>query len=266
MTCIAPGELVEAGLNRVLTQYRESPNLLHLIRTHIGQVEAAYLSICDLPSYFDIFTAAGDQLTLIGKRLGFPRCHCVCQVQPVFGFDCDTAPTLRPVVGFCEGGTWEGCGDDGISEICINDDEIYRAMLKVRRYQMLGRFGFADLTASIQTIYGPTARVMDGGGGQVVIAPLRLLTPSEMAMTKIVARVLPIAPGISTRWHFGDEPIFGFGTGWGGFCEPWIAEGAPLETESGEIITTEDDEPIELGSMTRDATWLCRYDVKPYSC
>ncbi len=72
-----------------------------------------------MPSYFDLQSAAGDQLTLIGKRMGFPRCHCVCNIQPVFGFFCDGQSTSRPILGFCEDGSWDGCGEDGVSEICI---------------------------------------------------------------------------------------------------------------------------------------------------
>lgn len=267
MTCVDQETFVEDGINKVLTQYRESPKLLHVIRTYLRQVWQAQQTICDLPSYFDINTATGDQLTIIGKWMGFPRCHCVCDVQPVFGFACDVqVPGSRPIVGFCEGGVWLDCATDGISEICITDDEVYRSLLTARGYQMESRYSEDDLTAALRAIFGPQARVMASGYGQVVVAPLRALTDLETAILPIIPRVLPVAPGIVTRWHFGDFAVAGFGTGWGGFCEEWEPDGLPLVTEDGIELVTEDGEPIFTGPLTRGADLLCRFDVKPYSC
>ncbi|MGZ2501731.1 DUF2612 domain-containing protein [Rhizobium leguminosarum] len=267
MACIEETAFIEAGIDRVLTQYRESPKLLHVIRSYLQQLWIAQNAICDLPSYFDLDTAVGDQLTIIGKWMGFPRCHCVCDVQPVFGFACDT-PTVggRTVTGFCEGGIWLACNDDGISEICITDDEVYRKLLIARSYQMQSLYGWDDLLTALQAIFGTQARIMDAGHGQVVLAPLRALSDLETAILQVIPRVLPIAPGITTRWHFGTFKVFGFGEGWGGFCEEWEPGGLPIVTGNGTPLVTEDETEIWTGPLTRDADWLCRFDVKPYSC
>jgi len=266
MACIDEDLFVESGIDRVLTQYRESPKLLHVIRTYVRQVAQIHASICDLPSFFDLNTAVADQLTLIGKRMGFPRCHCACDVSPVFGFACEGQPNTHPIVGFCEDGSWQGCGEDGISEICINDDEMYRKFLICRSYQMQARYSIVDLTQALRVMYGDTATVLDAGHGRVVLAPFRVLTDPENAVLQIVPRVLPIAPGIVTRWHFGTFKVFGFGEGWGGFCEEWEPDGLPLVTEDGEEIVTEDGEPIMTGPLTRGADLMCEIDLKPYSC
>lgn len=267
MTCVDQETFVEAGVDHILTQYRESPKLLHTLRTYLRQVWQAQTSICDLPEYFNLDTATGDQLTIIGKWMGFPRCHCVCDVQPVFGFACDVVvPGSRPIVGFCEGGVWLACGEDGVSEICITDDEVYRGLLIARSYQFQSRYSWDDLTAALQAIFGSQAAIMDAGHGQVVLAPLRDLTDLETAILQVIPRALPIAPGIASRWHFGSRTPFGFGDGWGGFCDPWEPDGLPLETEDGISLVTEDGEEIFTGPLTKDADWLCRTDLKPYSC
>jgi len=267
MTCETEDSFVEAGIDRVLTQYRESPKLLHVIRTYLRQLWQARNSICDLPEYFNLDTATGDQLTIIGKWMGFPRCHCVCDVAPVIGFPCAVdVPGSRPIVGFCEGGVWLACGEDGISEICITDDDVYRSLLIARSYQMQARFGWDDLATAIQAIFGPQAKIMDAGHRTVVIAPFRALTDLETAILQVIPRALPIAPGIASRWHFGTFAVAGFGEGWGGFCEEWEPDGLPLVTEDGTPLVTEDDDEIFTGPLTRDADWLCRVDVKPYSC
>ncbi|MXN51924.1 DUF2612 domain-containing protein [Shinella sp. AETb1-6] len=266
MACVDPDAMVEDGINKVLTQYRESPKLLHMIRTYMRKVAEIHTAICDLPSHFDLQSAVGDQLTLIGKRMGFPRCHCVCDIQPVYGFACEGVPTDRPIIGPCEVGSWEGCGEDGISEICIDDDEMYRKLLISRSFQMQSRYSLEDLTASLQVLYGEQAAVLDAGNGRVVLAPFRELSEAETAILQIVPRALPLAPGIVSRWHFGTFLVAGFGEGWGGPCEDWEADGLPLATEAGDILVTEGGEELWTGALTRGADMMCEIDLKPYSC
>lgn len=264
--CPSPGALVEAEIDRVLTQYRESPNLLGMIRAYLAQVEEAILATCSIPSHFDLDTAVGDQLTLLGKRLGFPRCHCVCTTEPVFGFSCDgDSAGGYDIAGFCEGGTWLSCRETGTSTICIDDDDVYRRLLKARRFQARGLYDIASLQAAADEIWGlpggdevsivPFAfgslmlepledevpdrhpSVHSLANGRVAIAPNRVLAPEEIDMLPIAFRVLPIAPGIRPTVALVTDdtaPVFGFGEGWGGFCEA--------------------------------SAWLCVTDVNVYTC
>jgi hypothetical protein len=203
-------------------------------------------------------------LTIIGKRLGFPRCHCICGTTPVFGFECDGFVSDYPVVGFCDDGTWLNCGP-GVSEICIDDDDLYRSFLKARRYQFMGRFGLDDLTAALQDLYGPAAQVLDYGRKRVVLAPFRQLTQAEKNVLQLVPRVLPVALGVRTRFHFGLFPVFGFGTGWAGFCQEYDDDPI-LATHADRYFWTEDGDFISAGTYVRDGDWMCEIDVKPYSC
>lgn len=238
--CQSPGEMVEAEIDRVLTQYRESPKLLHVLRVYLGQAEEAALAACAIPSFFDIDTAIGDQLTLIGKRLGFPRCHCVCVLPPVAGFDCGGGYTgPYEIVGFCEAGTWLSCRETGVSDVCIDDDEMYRGILKARRYQALGLYDLASLQAAAMHIWGPTASVESARPGTVVVAPGRALTTAEMLARPIAFRALPVAPGIKALTSETSGIIAGFGDGWGGFC-----------SDTGEP----------------GAEWLCPVDPHVYDC
>lgn len=267
MTCPDKEAMVEAEIDRVLTQYRESPKLLHLIRTYLRQAADAYLSICAIPTFFDLDNAVGDQLTKLGQRLGWPRCHCVCTVQPIYGFECENVSTIFPIVDFCDpNGMWEDCGPFGTSDLCLTDDETYRKFLKVRRYQMLSLYDLQSLEEAIAIFWGSTARVIDAGAGRVVVAPGRELDSTERALLQIYPRVLPIAPGIRLRFHFGPTRVFGFGEGWGGFCEEWAPDGLPFATEGGKLLVTEDGVQIITGPLTKDAEWLCEVDPHPYDC
>jgi hypothetical protein len=270
--CPLPSVLVENEINRVLTQYRESPNFLYITRTLLGMVAEVLGQICTIPAYFDLYDAVGHQLTLLGQRLGWPREHCVCSTQPVFGFDCDpehleTEELSRPIAGFCDTlATWEDCGPFGSSTITLQDDETYRKFLFVRRYQMLGLYDIDSLTEALQIFFGPTAMVLDAGNGRVVLAPGRDLTADEIALLSLYPRVLPIAPGIKAKFHFDTVPVFGFGEGWLGFCQPHDYGAYNISTTLNDDLVTQADEELITGMLVYDPVWMCETDVDPYDC
>lgn len=346
--CPDPSEMVETRIDRVLTQYRESPNLLFLIRTYLRSVADLHSAVCDLPNLFDIETATGDALTLLGKRLGWPRDHCVCDTSPVFGFDCDDDTAVsRPVVGF--GGTlpvvpfgfaaaatstsvafiygtdvggfcetfpvsWDACEDpdlsraassstwaecsDGVSGYTISNDEVYRAFLKCRIYQMNNQFDAASLTDCIKILFGSSAAILYSGQGRVVICPGRDIRDEEYPLLQIWPRVLPIALGLEVLFHFGEFRVFGFGDGWGGleeirddltqesvgwirtgkvfgfsgcgedvggFCEDWAPDGLALATEDGYELLITGGQTVLTGPLYENASWACRGGA-PWMC
>lgn len=219
--CPVAGELVEEEVNKIATQYREAVKFLGMIRAFLAQTEDAAIKLCAVPDFFDIDTAVGDQLTIIGKWLGFPRCHCVCEPPLVVGYGCGGAYTgPYTLVGYCApGSSFISCPPLGNSTLCVDDDETYRGMLKARRYQMLGLFDIASLQSAIRHVWGPTAQVADTSVGSVILSPGRTLTLDETAQLPIAFRVFPVAPGISAQAHLGTGPIAGYGAGWGGYCE-----------------------------------------------
>lgn len=256
MSSIDREAFIKESLDRILTQYRESPNLLAVIRHDIGQIADAAIAADSIPSFFDIDTSTADQLTLLGKRMGWPRCHCVCVLPPVFGFECETPNPNQTIVGFaCEGGgggwldywpeswgenssdipsIWADCNAAGSGDYCFTDDEVYRGYLKARRYQMLHRFDLDGLQAAAQHIWGEASYAINLGFGRACVAIGRDLTAREERELDLAFRVLPFAPGIERYVFRGDAPLFGFGTGWAGFCE--------------------------------DAAWFCPALIDPYAC
>ena len=109
---------------------------------------------------------------------------------------------------------------------------------------------------------------MASGNGEVVIAPFRVLTSLETTFLQLYPRVLPLAPGVRVKFHFGSPQLFGFGFGFLGFCEGSGGDGAPLMTEENEddFILTEASEQILVNSTNDNPEWLCKIDVKAYDC
>ena len=234
-TCPPPGTLVSTEMARVVTQYREAAKLKAYMRAMLGLVEEAAIVTCGIPAAFDVATAVGDQLTLIGKRMGFPRAHCACVTAPVYGIACEGASPLVPIAGPCDdGAVWMDCGAVQNSTLSIDDDEIYRGHLFARRYQMLGLYDIDSLTAAVRHIWGATAWVPLAENGGVTVAPGRDLSGLETTLLPITFRILPIAPGIRRAIHLGTDPLLGIGDGWTGPCD--------------------------------DGVWLCSVPIDPYSC
>ena len=211
-------DLVTAEVARLPTQYREAVKLRGYLRAVLGEVEEAARVTARMAHFFDIRAAVGEQLTFIGQWMGFPRRHCVCVSTPVFGFVCDDSYP-RQLTGFCEPGDWLGCDGGALGEIRLDDDELYRTFLLARRYQMLALFDRDSLLAAIRTIWGPDAWIVEAERGSVVVAPGRPLGPEEAPLLQIIARVLPVAPGITLKSWLDSRPMAGFGKGFAGFCE-----------------------------------------------
>jgi hypothetical protein len=185
MTCFDLDDTIAHGINKINTQWRESPKLQAVITEAIEQLVAAADAACVIPEKHDILTAVGDQLTNIGKILGWPRCHCIC---------------------------------DDIN-LCIDDDDTYRGYLLARRYQYLRLFDVASLQSAAEHIWGENASVKTIGGAQVAVGPGRELTDDETLQVQLAFRVLPIAPGIQPYLETSVGPTWGFGAGWAGLCE-----------------------------------------------
>lgn len=205
-------------LDLILTQYRESPNLLAVVTAVLLQIEQVFRASETLLDYFDLDTAIGEQLTFVGRQLGFPRSHCVCVSPAVYGIDCDDPTSPISYAGACDPGSWIDCAA-GVGELSIDDDEVYRGILKARRYQMLGLYDVVSLTEAMREIWGDSAWVVDSRVGTVIISPGRDLTATEVLQLPIALRALPIAPGIGIAIVYGDDPVLGFGDGWAGPCE-----------------------------------------------
>lgn len=267
MTCPDDFQMVDERIDRILTQYRESPKLLHMFKTYLRQAESAAQSLCEISSTFNLETSTDDQLTILGKRLGWPRCHCICDTQPVFGFECGELIDIYPITGFCDDSvTWGNCGEFGTGDICINDDEIYRKFLKVRVYQIEKRYSVKSLNEALKVLWGDQASMLTAGQGKVIVTPGRELSDAEIALLQLYPRVLPIAPGIEVLFHFGPSNVFGFGEGWGEFCNEGVTEVLPLHTDLETDIDTDESEPLIIDTFERSAPWMCQVDVRPYEC
>ena len=212
-------EIIDRSISYLTTQYREASFFQRMIKVYLRALAEAGLKASVIPLFFDLDDAVGDQLTLIGKRMGWPRCHPVCVAQPVYGVVCAGVPSVFPIAGLCEDATFINCGSVGAGELCITDDTTFRNQIRARRYQALGLYDVTSLTACVKTIWGGSASIVDRGDGTIVLSPGRTLTARELLELPIAVRCLPIAPGIKAFINLASGPLSGIGQGWGGLCD-----------------------------------------------
>ena len=227
--------LVDGEISRIATQYRESPHLIGLISAYVGQVADVIGAACPIPDAFDIDDAVGDQLTIIGKWLGWPRVHCRGARQAVFGFASESCnpcdPSTYMIGGFCS--DWGGCPASEFASYEFVDDELYRRFLKARVVQLSRDYRRPSLVASAQALFdAEDATIFAETPGRVSISLARASEPGEWQILDLYRQVLPIAPGIKVafRTQYAAGSPFGLGDGWGGFCAPWSI---PIEGEEG---------------------------------
>jgi hypothetical protein len=217
LTLCSFSTFTEERLDRLATQYRESTNFRALVETYVKQIETAGRAACGITP-LDIDTATGDQLTIIGKLLGWPRVNCNGPTEPVFGFDCGCDPSGLTIGGFCDS-NWL-CDDApprrGSYE--FTDDEEYRRFLLAIRYRHRRDYTRDSLAAAARALFGGNAGVLDSQIGNPSVFTGRALTSTERTIGHLFAQVLPVAPGLRLRIYETTGAPFGFGAGWGGFC------------------------------------------------
>ena len=204
---------IEQEIDRVLTQYRESPNLLAWLRTYLVQVLDARNALAGIAEAFDLDTAEGEQLSFIGARMGFPRNHPAGKLKTFFGFP--GAPAVATPIAGWTFGEWK-TGPE--TEAASMPDDLYRRFLKTLRHKHRARFLRGDFLLAARELLGPGAHLLNERVGRLQLATGRLLTEDERVRVHLFQEVLPVAPGaVLEVWEV--EKAFGFGEGWGGWGE-----------------------------------------------
>lgn len=168
--CFAAGAHVADGIDLLAWQYRNSPNLKAYLSLMLAELEVLREAACNVA--FDIDTSTGAALTMIGKFVGFPRCHCA-----VFPPDCCPQFTF---------------GED----YCFDDDELYRKLIKAWLVRRKSTGLVTELQDSAQALFGVDTRVMTYAFGDITVGTGRSLTALEHALLPFIeTRVLPTGFG-----------------------------------------------------------------------
>jgi len=195
----------ESRLDLLATQYRESPNLKALIGVYLDAAGELTPAICETFDR-DIDTAIGDQLTQLGKILGWDRVQCGGVRPRVFGFECvdDCSTNTITIGGFCDPWLGEDCNAETLfGEFTFSDDELYRRFLKSLILKYDNDFRRSTLREAVEILFGSAATIYNETAGTVEIYAGRALSLDEQAVAHLIKQVLPIAPGVGVSVYEG---------------------------------------------------------------
>lgn len=195
-------------LNRITSSHADKPNFVGMMAALIEPFIHAQDLLAELLTAFDIDTATGVQLDVVGQWVGIAR-----QIaQPISGvfFSFDTAS-----LGF-DRGVWKGPFDPDTGLINL-DDELYRALLKAKVI-MNGWDGTIDtiaraLSALFQNQSTTGIVVLDNQDMTMTVGISGAL-PSSVALSMLEGNYVPIKPsGVRINYvvtSIDSTALFGF--------------------------------------------------------
>ena len=139
-------EALPYTLHEVLTQYKNSPNLIGYIQTFIQASIDSIDDANDLTHVLDIDCLTGKNLDLIGEIIVQPRPYIGID-EPWFSLE-DNNPTDPLSAGFNEGKWW-----DGLSPLLgkmLATDDVYRLFLKSKIVKNISKGTHNELSFVIQ--------------------------------------------------------------------------------------------------------------------
>ena len=213
--CISSTERIKFELCEkivIATQYRDSTNLINLIEG----ISSVFIQFKQqfrnwIPS-FNLETAVGDQLTILGRIVGFPRHHCNACME--WQESANGTVPAEAIATTCDKKYWLG----EINDFTFDDDETYRSFLKARQIYNFTKGTIEDAVNAAKTIFGPTAFLYSQGYGQLIIATGSPQSIDTLKLLPLAYRSIPIPRGVRLRIIDSGSNPFGFGNGWYGFC------------------------------------------------
>jgi len=165
-----------------------------MVKITAGAFGSLFDAVQTIPAKFDLDSAVGNQLDIIGEWLGQDR--YVPRVLPVFfGFvDSVAARPLGEEGDEAVGGRFYGEGEAYITSVALSDPA-YRIFLKALRLKNHGSGSTADLVAAISDLLQTTVTLDDPGNMVVTATVGRVLLPEEVVLLTH-GNVLPKPSGV----------------------------------------------------------------------
>lgn len=196
----------------ITSEHRTAPRFVATVGAVTGALAITADVTRSIPNAFDVETAVGAQLDIIGLWVGQSRLIPNVLLLQFFGFSGN--PAALP---FGEednpsgGGRWYEEGEDYTATTVLGDPE-YRTLILARIARDMSKGTTAELLGSLSFIFGGARVALDDPGDMSIsVAIGRYLTLVERA---IIANldILPRPAGvrISRRVMFNSERYFGF--------------------------------------------------------
>lgn len=204
-----------------ITNYNSShPNFMTTLAASLQPLVDVDGVVSSLPADFDIDTAVGAQLDVVGQWVNLSRKVNVPIPNPWFSFGDISRGWGR--------GIWKQPYDTGTTAKNL-DDDAYRRILKARIGANLWDGTTSEAYSVLVSFFeagGQTKVIVDDKNQMQVIYALSRHIPDSVSLELFRGNYLPLSPAGVKTYHFvssvDNTPIFGFGlsnskiAGWGG--------------------------------------------------
>lgn len=237
-------ELIQYYADLLIIQYAQKPKIRATIEAMIEQMLADNIAF-DIRDAFDIETAVGVQLDILGKYVGVTRTHNgIVFTGKNFAFlEYDNLTPEAIQTGFSDYTDFETRDGifvqykDTLGDTLLLSDEDYRVIIKLKILQNSSNHSHKEIDDGLAEFFGTEIRA-DSLGDMVMdyFVPDDLTTIVSVAIQK---DVLPRPMGVNTRYLISEkEGFFGFATY---ASTPTFTKGfatyADVDTKAGNTLT-----------------------------
>jgi len=199
------------ALSRLVTQFRESPNLIAYIRAIISESDTIESALCDVLDQRMLDTATNAQLDVIGALVGQGRLLIDATAFSFFGFQGNPiSDSFGDINNPQIGGRFASIGEalTGFTE--LNDDD-YRLFIRARIVRNTTQARPEDVIDQIRFIFGDVLVVItEGVNASYQISLGILLNANQRVLIQNDLFLKPAGVQFSIVAEFDTSDFFGF--------------------------------------------------------
>lgn len=185
--------------SRLVTQFRESPNLIAYIKTLLIEADTLEQLINDVMTDRWLDNASGVQLDIIGVIVGQTRTLIQSSIIQYFGFDGDfRSETFSSFNNPALGGRFRSFGEpvDGIRTL---EDVEFRAYIRARIAKNSTRSTPEDIIAQIKLVFSASLVLFTDGDTEYNVDIGKVLSANEQALL-FTSDIFPKTAGVQVNY------------------------------------------------------------------
>lgn len=195
-----------AYTDRITSEHADKPNYMALVAAITGDFSGTRDQLLDFVALFDLDSAVGAQLDVIGEWVGIGRGVAVPISGVYFSFDIDG-------LGFDQG-VWKGPfdPDTGITEL---PDDIYRILIRAKIGANRWDGSMAGWKAIVDQVFAPETDIfVQDNGDMTMTVVVAGVPPTALFLALLTEGYLPLKPeAIGVVYYLVSSlpgPAFGF--------------------------------------------------------
>ena len=238
--------LIQYYVSLLIIQYNQKPNA----RAHIALLVRAWLAsgiMLDVMNGYDLNTAVGKQLDVLGKYAGVTRYWSQINIENYFAFTSysESSPDSLPKFGFCTYDNYSAFSYNGTltynsivtTENALSDND-FRVLIFLAILQNTCACGHGEIDEKLFALFGTSSRMESLGYKNMFYFITTAITPLIQAiMTK---KLLPKPMGVLLTYvQQNSGNMFAF-TGYDGIQQPngnGFTDYADYDTTPGQCLT-----------------------------